>query len=140
MRNLIINWIHQALDLKPGEELYLPADTKDAQKRLHKAFNKEIEILKKIDAVAGSKLHAIPVYKDSRHWVMLKRIETSPLIGFKKGESGTERVIVEDAERKRRITMMLQDEMTLSEITAIEGELNKEDILFIKEITGGANS
>jgi len=132
MRNLIIKWLHEALALKPGEELYLPVDTKAAQKQLHKDFKKEIEILKEIDPLEGSRIHAIPTYKDNRFWLMLKKHETSPLVAFKRGNDGTERVTVASgAERKRRIRLMAEDGMGKEEIEAIEGKLEENELYLL---------
>ena len=140
MRELLIRWLHQALSLKNGEEIYLPADTKDAQKKLQKLLNKELDVLKQIDAENGSKLHVIPAFKDARFWIILKKIETSPLIGFKKGEDGTERVILDsnaEKERSRRIKLMSLDGMNKVEIEAIEGILTEEDEVLILNSTKG---
>jgi len=128
------------LSLKNGEEIYLPADTKDAQKKLQKLLNKELDVLKQIDAENGSKLHVIPTFKDARFWIILKKIETSPLIGFKKGEDGTERVILDsnaEKERSRRIKLMSLDGMNKVEIEAIEGILTEEDEVLILNSTKG---
>lgn len=131
MRDIIVKWLHKAVELEQGEEIYLEAATKPIQKCLVKQYTKEVEVLKEISPEEGSQISVAPVFRDGKFWVVLKKLASIPTVGFKKNtETGeVQRVVLtSDAERIRRIHLMLQDGMTRDEVEKIEGELTGEEI------------
>ena len=131
MRNVILQWLHKAAQLPAGEEIYLPVETKPEQKSLIRQYTSEIQVLKQIDAVTGSQLHVAPVYKDGKLWIVLRKLATSPVVGFQKNTLTGEiqRVsVVDDAARIRRIRLMFEDGMKQEDIEAIEGSLTHDEL------------
>jgi len=116
-----------------GEELYLPAESRNEQQRLLKMVTNELSILERIDPVSASNILVNSAWRSHRLWVVLKKVVASPTIAFVKSEDGTvSRVKVPfDAGRARRLRLMLLDGLTKEEIEEIEGELSSEEKAFI---------
>lgn len=133
-RDILVKWLEKALDLKTGEKVYLVAETKIDRKQIFKAVSKEIDILKQIDPSKGWLLKPAHFFKDSRHWVEVEKISSTPLVGFiKKLDGKLERVeIVHDSERWRRLKLMKGDGLKLPDIEEIEGPLTDEEKYFIE--------
>jgi len=133
-RDILISWIEKVLTSKTGEELHLPVESKEQQKQLLKSIKKEVEILKGIDPVTASTLVPFKRVADGLLWVGIRKVMTTPLVGFiKRSDGTTERVeIKQERDRWRRLTLMKKDGLTLEEIEAIEGELTAEELLFIE--------
>lgn len=123
LRETVIEWINKLLEMETGEEIFLHVHSKVDQKDLLKLFRKELKILDNIDPVAASSVHVYPIFKDKRLWVSIRKVASSPTIGFKKDLQGNvERIeLKEDADLKRRLRLMRSDGMTWEEIEGIEG-------------------
>jgi len=74
MRDIAIEWLHRAQSLSPGQEIYLPCQSKDDQKKLWKMFGKEHKILAEIDPVMASNIFPYLTFKDKKFWLVLKRV------------------------------------------------------------------
>jgi len=130
-RKLAQKWMQSVLEeLSTGEELLLPATSKQDAKEKLKLFSSELRILAKIDAISASELLIATKFKDHRFWLVVKKVAYSPFIAFKKGKNGeVERVLIDDpSERRRRINLMKEDNLTVEEIEEIEGTLTREDL------------
>lgn len=96
-RDLIINWLHKALeDLSLGDKIYIPGETRELCFKDIKRFNKELDVLNSIDPSSTGTITVSYTFKDKTHWVVLERTPGSPLIGFVKKADGTkQRVSIE---------------------------------------------
>ena len=132
-RALVIKYLKEAIDLDFGEELYIPAESRNEQMHLLRTIIQEIRILERIDPLTASSLIIHAAFKSHRLWVVLKKVVSSPTTAFKKSEDGqVERIDFKfDSERSRRIRLMFQDGLTIDEIREIEGELTPEEELLL---------
>ena len=132
-RSLVIKYLKEAIDLDYGEELYIPAESRNEQKHLLGTIIKEIRILERIDPLTASSLIIHSAFKSHRLWVVLKKVASSPTTAFRRGEDGqVERIDFKfDSERSRRIRLMFQDGLSIDEIREIEGELTPEEELLL---------
>ena len=133
-RRLAQQWLQSVVDeLSKGEELLLPAKSKQDVKEKQRLFTKELQILTKIDPISASELQIATRFKDHRFWLVIKKVSFSPLIAFKKGRNGeVERVLMEDSsERRRRFLLMKADGYTIEEIEEMEGKLSPEDLALL---------
>lgn len=101
MREILINWLHESLKMDTGEEMYIPADSKDHQKELYKAFRKELDVMRDIDPESAAKLRVGTAFKDLKFWVMIRKINATPLTAFKKGTDGVVKVTIPKSEVRR---------------------------------------
>ena len=109
MRELLIKWLREALELETGEELYIPADNKQAQQDFYAALRKELTVMKSIDTEEASKLRIFTTYRDSQFWVVLKKIVITPLVAYKKDAQGNvSRVKLSNNKDKERIEKLRQ--------------------------------
>lgn len=127
-RELMMSWISQALEIAPGESIFLPGDNRENAKALSVKFRKALKSMAELDPVRANKLQVHTVIRDSIYWVELKRTHGNPLIGFKKGLDGAiVKMTIKDPERRRRLTCMKEDGLTLDEVEGIEGELSEDE-------------
>jgi hypothetical protein len=133
-RDLLIRWLEEALAQKTGEELHLPVENRNDRVALHKALQKEIDILRKIDPVPASTLIVAPRTKDGKLYVVIRKVMMTPLVGFRKLQDGTtERIEIDHSrDRWRRLKLMKDDGLSLQQIIDIEGDLTEEEQLFIE--------
>lgn len=129
MRDVILDWLYKANELTAGQEIYVPAESRNEQKELFRQFRNELRVFREIDSESASTINIGVMFKDSRFWVVLKKHATVPTVGFiKDPDTGTQRVVLSsDKERKRRIGLMLNDGLPLEEIEAIEGKLTDDE-------------
>lgn len=134
-KELTQQWLQTAVDqLSKGEELLLPAKSKQDVREKLRLFSKELRTLTKIDLISASELQVATRFKDHRFWLVIKKVSFSPLIAFKKGKNGeVERILIEDSsERRRRLLLMKEDGFTLEEIQEVEENLTKEELELLK--------
>lgn len=134
-QKIIMRWLQKiGSELKTGEQMLFPADSRQDQKDKKKLFLKELKALAKIDPVTASQLQVIVKFDDHRFWVVIKRIAFSPFIAFKKDRNEhVERVIMEDdSDKLRRLGLMREDGYTIEDIEKTEGPLSKEEKDFLK--------
>ena len=104
MRELLIKWIREAMAMQSGEELYIPADSKQASDDFYGLLRKELNILRTIEPEEAAKLRASTAFKDSQFWVVIKKIAVTPLVAFKKDVEGTvSRVTISNDKEVQRI-------------------------------------
>lgn len=132
-RDIVIKWLDVAHEkLAAGEEVYIHTENKAEQKAGLKAFRKELDILSKVDPVKAISLTCFPTFKDHRYWLVVKKVPGDPTVGFIKRANGTsERVAIEHSERGRRLSLMVDDGLSLERIIELEGDLSEEDLAFI---------
>ena len=107
MRELLIKWLYEGLELETGEELYIPADSKVNQQDIYQLLRKELNVLRNIDAEKAAKLRISTNYKDGQHWIVLKKISVTPLVAFKKDRDGNvSRVSIRNEKDMERIKLL----------------------------------
>ena len=134
-RRLAQKWLQSVVDeLSKGEELLLPAKSKQDVKEKQRLFVSELRVLTKIDSISASELQITTRFKDHRFWLVIKKVSFSPLIAFKKGRDGeVKRILIEDSsERRRRLLLMKADGYTVNEIKEIEENLTEEELEILK--------
>lgn len=133
-RDLLIRWLEEALQAKTGEELHLPVETRNDRKALVKALQKEVDILRKIDPVPASTLLIAEKTKDGKLYVIIRKVMMTPLVGFLKRVDGeTERIEIDHSrDRWRRLKLMKDDGLSLTQVKDIEGDLTEEERFFIE--------
>lgn len=118
-----IEWIRKALELKSGEDLYLPCENRVSQRELLVIYKRELRLLKKIAPEDEAKLLVTKVFKDHRYWLILKRISASPLVGFVKRTTGeVEKCYISSLEKERMLFLMRKDGLSEEEIKKILGK------------------
>lgn len=134
-RRIIARWLQKAIsELKTGEQMLFPADSRQDQIDKKIIFLRELRMLAKVDPISASQLQLTKRFEDHRFWIVLKRIAFSPFIAFKKDKTGTVvRVIMEDdSEKLRRLTLMKEDGYSLEDIEEMEGGLTEGEKEFLK--------
>ena len=86
--SLLVEWIENAKKLNTEEELLFPVINRVEQKRLANSLRRELKIMSEIDPVEASRLEIHTYFRDSKHWVGIKKIPGTPLIAFKKLPGG----------------------------------------------------
>ena len=132
-RDLVIEYLRQAINLQFEEELFIPAESRNDQLHLMRSILAEIRILEKIDPLTASSLIINTAFKSHRLWVVLKKVAASPTTAFIKTEDGVERIDFKfDSERARRLRLMQRDGLSIEEIKELEGKLTPEEESFLK--------
>lgn len=130
-RELAIEWIEKLSLLNYGEELFIPAASRQEQKQTERIFVREHKLLAKIDPLQASRTHIYSTFRDQKFWVVLRKIDATPATAFVKGSDGKVARLstesIEHSQRFRRLRLMLEDGLSLQEITEIEGELTEEE-------------
>ena len=73
-------------------------------------------------------------YKDRKYWLILKKTEIDPTIGFLKTKNGNIKRIKIKADKKRRMKLMIKDGVEFDELLSIEGPLNEEEMDYITNL------
>lgn len=128
----------KALDLSPGEQIYIPCEDKQEQKKTEKVIK---------EAMAGApidiqlKLRVVRTFKDKRLWVVIARKNPLHEEFFVKertasGDWAVKRTnLGTDATRLRVLEAMVEDGLTEEEISEAIGELSDvEKKLFFPSI------
>lgn len=104
MRELLIKWLREAMELQSGEELYIPADSKLSQEDMYGLLRKELTVLKSIEPEEAVKIRISTTFKDKNFWVVMKKVTVTPLVAFKKDIDGTvSRVAISNDKDKLRM-------------------------------------
>jgi len=129
--NIYYDWIQKAKALTTDQTLYIPCENRAAQKLFAKNMKKELEILNQVDPIEASSLTIGAVFKDSRHWVCVRRAAVDPYTGFIKSPDGSiSRVRLEKSnDQLRRLALMVEDGWSKEQIEKSENiELTDEEI------------
>jgi hypothetical protein len=135
MANLSLNqiyslWIQRAVELNPGEKIFLEADSAKEQKRMERELGKEREAYAQVDPIEASKVAIRNTFKDRKHWVVIEKMANSPLVGFIKDAGGeiSKITLGAEPEKIRRIRLMIADGYSQDKIEEIEGTLTEEEL------------
>jgi hypothetical protein len=116
-------WIEKATSLNPGEKLFIESDSAKAQRRLERDLTRARDTFSLVNPVESSKISIRTTYKDRKFWVVLLKLASSPLIGYKKDAAGdvVKITLGVEPEQQRRLKLMRQDGLSPDEIAEIEG-------------------
>ena len=117
-------WLEEAKNVVEGAETFLPADTKQEAKALVKKLRELRDKMSRDEPILASMLDITQVFRDSRHWVSIRKKMSSPLVGYVKLPSGKveKKTVAFDPDRRRKIKLMVQDGMPLEEMNAALGQ------------------
>lgn len=120
--NIYYDWLQKARSLTTEQTLYIPCENRAAQKTFSRNLKKELDILNQVDPIEASTLSLGAVFKDSRHWVCIRRVAADPYSGFIKSPDGSiSRVRIEKSnDRLRRLALMVEDGWTRAQIEESE--------------------
>ena len=118
----------QALDLSPGEQIYIPCEDKQEQKKTEKVI-KEAMVNAPVDVQL--KLRVVRTFKDKKLWVVIAR--KNPLheefftkVRTASGDWAVKRTnLGTDATRLRMLEAMIEDGLTEEEIKEHLGEISE---------------
>ena len=110
MREIIINWIEEALKMKVGESLHFMAPTKQERNQIFKMMEKELKIFKEIDPERAVLISPFKTFKDGRFWIGFRRVAAFPTIGFIQSPDGNRRkvTIQGDNSEEQRIKKLME--------------------------------
>ena len=117
----------QALDLSPGEQIYIPCEDKQEQKKTEKVIK---EAMTGAPVDVQLKLRVARTFKDKRLWVVIARKNPLHEEFFVKERSPSGDWTVKrtslgtDATRLRVIEAMIEDGLTEEEISEAIGDLS----------------
>ena len=137
-RESLVAILHRAAALSPGEELFVPANTRPEQTTLVRNLTSELKVLSEIDPSASAGISILPTFRDKRFWVRLTKFHDPLQSIFIKDSDGTisKQTVTELSEitrRHRRISLMLQDGFSPTEILAHEPDTTPEEIAEIEK-------
>lgn len=122
-------WFQKALSLRPGEKLYLQAETKNEQKEILGTLKRERAQLQLVNPELAMQIDITLSEKDAKLWVLLIKRTTSRVVGYVVSDGQVEKVQLNtDEEKLRRISLMLRDGYSLAEIEENEGQLSEEEL------------
>ena len=111
MKDILSQWIQQGLTLKVGEEIYIPTAHKNERKDFFVELRQALKRYREIDPVGGSQIRLIMTVKDGKYYVVMKKVGTSPLVGYKKDLNGVvTKLVIQSKELERIERLKLLDE------------------------------
>jgi hypothetical protein len=127
MKDLIVKWFEQAINLPTGKEILLECESKQEQTYVKKILN-DLKKEYHVDPVEASKISVRTQRKDRRFWVIIRKRSTSLMIGFIRDEnSNTEKlVITENNSLHRQVYLMNLDGLSHKEISDTLGITTEE--------------
>lgn len=144
---IIKDWFEQTRDLKPGQSLFIPCESKSHQNSMKTRLYAARAEYMLIDPLVAEKISFQKVVRETLPWIRAYISKLDPKVGFIKddtdideatGEGRITQVSIRGSdERRKMLAMMLKDGFDLEKIKDHLGELNKDEIAMIK---GGEKS
>ena len=131
------NWVEKTLQLKPGEELFIPCDNKTAQINLKTRLYGARKEYSSVDPIGAESISFSPVFRDGQPFVKCYKSPETANKGFIKSADGTIREVTIEIGpgRKVQILTMIKNKKTIEEVEEEIGELEDwERNLFTMEI------
>lgn len=125
--DLAREWFVKALELKEGDEMFIPATTLRDAKKLVTALLRCKTHYAKFDPTKSLSLTMTAEMKFDKPWVKVRltgSVTDYVIIKDKSGKTEAIRVDGLTGERERKIRLMLEDGLTKGEIEAILGPLS----------------
>ena len=130
MKEIYLQWLKTAYEMKQDDELYIPCVNRKEQRDIIKLLITMHKNLQKADPLATPGLNIHGTFKDHKQWVLITRASSIPTTAYIKNRTtGTiSRIELEqENNRSRRIDLMHKDGLSISEVEEIEGKLSKEE-------------
>ncbi len=131
MDDIAREWFLKALDLKEGEEMFIPClSLRDARKMVT-ALNHCKMLYTKFDPNKALAFIIGVTVRFNKTWVKIKLDKILPDVVFVKGTDGVTQAHPISGlvgERERKIRLMIEDGLTRSEIENILGQLSESEI------------
>jgi hypothetical protein len=124
-------WFEKAKELNPGESIFLPVHSKKEQTEIARLLRELKNEYIAIDPEQAMSLLIDSMFKDGKHFVFIKKIYATPMIGFLRDNEGnmSKIDITLDMGRSRIITLMIKDGLPKEEIELNIGGLTEEELI-----------
>lgn len=132
MDDIAREWFLKALDLKEGEELFIPCNSARDARKMVTAIGRCKQLWMKFDPNKALAITAGLAVRFSTLWVKVTLKSELPDAVFVKGTDGVTRAIPIEGlvgERQRKIKLMIEDGLTREEIEAMLGELSEFEVV-----------
>lgn len=131
MDDIAREWFLKALDLKEGEELFIPCNSVRDARKMITALGKCKQYWMKFDPNKALAIVAGLAVRFNTPWVKVMIKDTLPEAVYIKGRDGVTRAVPIEGlvgERQRKIKVMLEDGLTREEIEGMLGELSEFEV------------
>lgn len=131
---LVKSWMEEALKLGPGEELYIPCDTKSQQISLKTRLYGARKQYSVVDPIEAESITFSPVYRDGDPFIRIYKSKFKANLGFKKMPDGTVQQIEVHADKNRtmKILKMVKDGDNEETIKNVMGNLSEDEQKLLK--------
>lgn len=131
---LVKSWMEEALKLGPGEELFIPCDTKSQQISLKTRLYGARKQYSVVDPIEAESVTFSPVYRDGDPFIRIYKSKFKANLGFKKMPDGTVQQIEVHADKNRtmKILKMVKDGDNEEKIEKSMGKLSKDEQKLLK--------
>lgn len=132
---LVKSWMEEALKLEPGEDLFIPCDTKSQQISLKTRLYGARKQYSLVDPVEAESITFSPVWRDGDPYIRIYKSKFKANLGFKKMKDGSIQEITVHADKNRtmKILKMLKEDNDEKKIEKVMGKLSNEEKALIKE-------
>lgn len=130
MEEIAREWFLKALDLKPGEELFIPCTSRRDARKMVTALGHCKQYWMKFDPLKAMAVNTGFAVRFNSLWVKVFVKEELPNAVYIKGVDGVTRALTIEGisgERDRKITVMLQDGLSREEIEGLLGGLSESE-------------
>ncbi len=131
---LVKSWMEEALKLGPGEEWFIPGDTKSQQISLKTRLYGARKQYSVVDPIEAESVTFSPVYRDGDPFIRIYKSKFKANLGFKKMPDGTVQQIEVHADKNRtmKILKMVKDGDNEEKIEKSMGKLSKDEQKLLK--------
>lgn len=132
MDEIAREWFLKALELKVGEEMYIPCSSVRDARKMITALGRCKQNWMKFDPNKALAIIAALAVRHNSPWVKVVVKQELPNAVFIKGSDGVTRAVPIDnlaGERQRKIQVMLKDGLTREEIEQMLGGLSEMEVL-----------
>lgn len=134
------SWMEKALELTPGEELFIPCDSKSKQASLKTRLYGARREYSAIDPVAAEEITFTPVYREddqgaTKPYIMAYKSKVQANKGFIKGKDNVVREVIinTNKDRTKKVLLLIKDGKNQKETEEVLGELSSEEKQMFKE-------
>jgi hypothetical protein len=128
-------WFEEAKRLEVGQAIFVRVGDKKEQTALARDFEEERKKFEKLDLVLARQLFINKVLKERKQYVVIERKYRALFTAFLRNEDGRFTKLTIDPERRRILTLMVQDRKSREEIEEVLNGLTDAEIAeFFPEI------
>ena len=132
MDEIAREWFLKALELKIGEEMYIPCSSVRDARKMITALGRCKQLWMKFDPNKALAITAGLAVRHNAPWVRVVVKQEMPDAVYVKGSDGVTRSVPIDnlmSDRQRKIKVMLEDGLTREEIEQMLGGLSEMELL-----------